>query len=296
MLDFFIGVDGGGSGTRAVLARRAGPVLGVGQAGPSALGQGVAAAWTQVQQAVRQAFAAAGIAVPGWERCALGAGLSGVSVPAWREKFVAQDKGFGRLLVETDAFAMLVGAHAGRPGAILAAGTGAIGEAWRADGSRLSVNGWGFPVGDEGSGAWLGLRAVSLAQCVLDGRMQAGALARAVIAHCGGSRESMQAWCEHAGQFAYAQLAPLVFQTWELDPESDALLDAAAGALDATALALDPEGELPLVVCGSIGQRLTDRLLPDVRRRCVDAADGPAHGALTLIRRAVEGDDPKNAR
>lgn len=296
MLDFFIGVDGGGSGTRAVVARRHGPVLGEGQAGPSALGQGVAAAWTQVQQAARQAFANAGLEPPPWNRCALAAGLSGVNNPPWRDKFIDQDKGFGRLLVETDAFVMLVGAHDGRPGAIVAAGTGAVGEVWRLDGSRVSANGWGFPVGDEGSGAWLGLRAVSLAQCVLDGRLPTGPLAQAVIGHCGGSREAVQAWCDHAGQFAYAQLAPLIFETQYTDPESAQLLDSAARALDATALALDPAGELPLVVCGSIGQRLVDRLSPAIQKRCVPAADGPAQGALTLIRGAVEAGDNENHR
>jgi glucosamine kinase len=290
MVDFLIGVDGGGSGTRAMLARRGGPVLAEGEAGPSALGQGIAPAWTAVLQAIRVAFERAGIPVPPWKRCALAAGLSGVSNPPWRDKFVAQDKGFGKLIAETDSFVMLVGAHAGRPGLIVAAGTGSIGEVWRADGSRDTANGWGFPVGDEGSGAWLGLRAVSLAQCALDGRMQGGPLVEAVLAHCGESREALQAWCDNAGQFAYAQLAPLVFETQHSDPEASQLLDSAARALDATALALDPNGALPLVVCGSIGQRLVDRLSPDIQARCVAAAEGPAAGALTLIRRAVDAD------
>jgi len=290
MVDFLIGVDGGGSGTRALLARRGGPVLAQGEAGPSALGQGIAPAWSAVLQAIRQAFERAGLPVPPWKRCALAAGLSGVSNPPWRDKFAAQDKGFGKLVVETDSFVMLVGAHAGKPGLIVAAGTGAIGEVWRPDGSRDTANGWGFPVGDEGSGAWLGLRAVSLAQCVLDGRMRGGPLVEAVLAHCGESRDALQAWCDSAGQFAYAQLAPAVFDTQHSDPESAQLLASAARALDATVLALDPKGELPLVVCGSIGQRLVDRLQPDIQARCVAAAEGPAAGALTLIRRAVDGD------
>ncbi|MBC7994647.1 MAG: hypothetical protein H7Z15_15565, partial [Rhizobacter sp.] len=67
----------------------------------------------------------------------------------------------------------------------------------------------------------------------------------------------------------------------------------AVSALDATALALDPQGGLPLVVLGSIGKRLADRLSPAVRSRCVEAIDGPAAGALTLIRRELENE--KNA-
>ncbi len=288
MVNFLIGVDGGGTGTRALLARAGGVILGRGSAGPSALGQGIAPAWGQVQQAIRQAFADAGLDVPPWHQCALAVGLSGISNPPWRDEFVAQDPGFANLVAETDAFAMLVGAHAGKPGAIVAAGTGSVGEVLHADGRRISVSGWGFPVGDEGSGAWLGLRAMSLAQYAMDGRAEPGALARHVWAHCGRDRDSLQGWCDRAGQFAYAQLAVGVFDAAAADPAATELLRQAAQALECMALALDGRGELPLVICGSVGLRLFDRLPAALRSRCVDAVDGPAAGALTLIRQKIE--------
>lgn len=288
MVEFLVGVDGGGTATRALVARRDGRVLGQGHAGPSALGQGIDKAWVQIQLAIAAAFESATLATPSWERCALGAGLSGVSNRPWRDEFVARNVGFAMLIAETDSFTMLLGAHGGRPGAIVAAGTGSIGEVLRPDGSRLCVGGWGFPVSDEGSGAWLGLRAVRLAQCAMDGRINAGPLVRHVWATCGDTRDSLQAWCDHAGQFAYAQLAPAVFSNEAADPAAAQLLGKAVSSLDAIALALDPQGGLPLAVCGSIGRRLADRLSPAVRSRLVDAADGPAAGALTLIRRAVD--------
>lgn len=290
MIEYLIGVDGGGTGTRALVARRAGAVLGRGEAGPSALGQGIEPAWQQIELAVARAFDAAGVARPAHAQCALGAGLSGMSNAPWRDAFLAQNPGYAKLLGETDGFAMLVGAHEGRPGALLAAGTGSIGEVWRADGTRASVGGWGFPVGDEGSGAWLGLRAMRIAQCAMDGRLPAGALARRVWAQCGEDAETLQAWCGRAGQFAYAQLAPAVFDTEDSDPAAAQLLVRAVSELEAIACALDPAGELPLAVLGSVGQRLSPRLSPALLTRCVAVADGPAAGALTLIRREVETD------
>jgi glucosamine kinase len=294
MVDFLIGVDGGGTATRALLARREGAAIGQGHAGPSALGQGITQAWTQIELAIRRAFDSAGLAVPDWSRCALGAGLSGVSNRPWCDEFVARNIGFARLEAETDSFTMLLGAHGGKPGAIVTAGTGSMGEVLHADGTRFTVGGWGVPVSDEGSGAWLGLRAMQLAQCAMDGRAVAGALARQVWATCGADRETLQAWCGEAsqawctGQFAYAQLAPAVFGAEASDPAAAQLLDRAALALDAIALALDPQGGLPLAVCGSVGRRLAERLSPVVKGRLVDAADGPAAGALTLIRHIVE--------
>lgn len=287
MVEFLVGVDGGGTSTRALVARRDGRVLGQGRAGPSALQQGIASAWTQVQAAIAEAFESAGLPRAALDRVAVGAGLSGVSNPRWRDAFVSTNPGYAQLVAETDSFAMLVGAHGGRPGAIVVAGTGSMGEVLRPDGSRANVGGWGFPVSDEGSGAWIGLRAVQLAQMAMDGRKPAGPLARAVWEACGDDHATLQAWCGQAGQFAYAQVAPLVFETEASDPASAALLADAAEAIDAIALALDPPGELPLAVCGSVGERLHERFAPQVRERLVPAADTPAAGALTLIRNAV---------
>lgn len=286
-MHYLIGIDGGGTSTRALLASREGELLGSGSAGPSALGQGVAQAWRHVELAIRRAFDAAGLGVPGWAHCAVAAGLSGAGNAPWREAFLESDPGFGRLLAETDSFTMLLGAHAGRPGAILIAGTGSVAEALRADGSRCTVGGWGFPVGDEGSGAWLGLHAVRHAQAAMDGRANAGPLARHVWAHCGFERQRLQAWCDGAGQFAYAQLAPAVFEHEGQDPAAAQLIARAVGALDAMALAVDPKGRLPLAVAGSVGRRLGPRLSPAVRSRIVEPADGAAAGALALIRESM---------
>jgi glucosamine kinase len=286
MVEFLLGIDGGGSGTRALLARD-GTLLGQGRAGPSALGQGVHQAWLNIESAVRRAFEQARLPFPGWSRCAAVAALSGVSHRPWRDAFVEADPGFAVLEPETDSFAMLVGAHRGAPGAIVAAGTGSIGEVLRPDGSRFTVGGWGFPVGDEGSGAWLGLQAVRRAQGAKDGRAVEGPLVRYVWAHCGADREALQSWCARAGQFAYAQLAPAVFEYAPIDPSAARLLDDAAAALAAIAHTLDPHGELPIALSGSIGHRLMPRFSPALQRRLVDPADGAAGGALMLARKIV---------
>jgi glucosamine kinase len=285
MVDYLIGVDGGGSGTRALLQRKTGPVIGSGQAGPSALGQGVAQAWRHIEAAVRAAFADAGIAVPDWDRCALGAGLSGVSHPPLRDSFVLSNIGFALLAAETDSFTMLLGAHGGQPGAILIAGSGSIAEALRADGSRATVGGWGFPVADEGSGAWLGLHAVRHAQAALDARANVSPLARRVWMQCGDRRDALQSWCDAAGQFQFAQLAPLVFDCEGCDPAAAALLQRATEALEDLVLALDPRGRLPLAAAGSIAERLAPRMRPALRGRLVPAREGAAAGALALVGR-----------
>jgi len=288
MVDYLIGIDGGGSGTRALVQRVHGEMVGTGTAGPSALGQGIPQAWENVQAAVCRAFECAGLAMPGWNRCALAAGLSGVSHGPWREQFLAADPGLARLDAETDSFTMLLGAHAGKPGVIVIAGTGSIAEALRADGSRATVGGWGFRVDDEGSGGWLGLQAVRHGLAAFDGRANASALARRVWMHCGDEREALQDWCQRSGQFEFAQLARAVFECEGSDAVAARLLQEATAALEDLALAIDPRGRLPLTIAGSIGERLAARMRPALRSRLVPAAAGAAEGALVLARRLLE--------
>ncbi|MDP9043304.1 MAG: ATPase [Pseudomonadota bacterium] len=290
MIEFLVGVDGGGTGTRALLAAPDGTRLGRGQAGPSALSQGIAGAWREIRIAVWAAFAAAGHRAPDdLSRCALGAGLSGVHHQPWKDAFIDAQPGFAALAVDTDAFTMLLGAHAGRPGSIVIAGTGSVAEVLRADGTRAVASGWGFPAGDEGSGAWLGLRAMAVAQAALDGRAPAGALARKVWDHCGGAnREALLTWCAAASQTAYGRLAPAVFEAEADDPAAAHLVGRSICALEDMAHALDPAGDLPLALAGSIGQRLAPRLAAALQTRRTEPADGADVGALTLIRRTLD--------
>lgn len=287
MKRYLIGIDGGGSGTRARVADMDGKVLGQGEAGPSALGQGIDQAWRNVSRAIANAFANGRIAMPDLEACALGIGLSGIHSAPWRQTFLALNPGYHIVSLQTDARTALLGAHGGKPGMILIAGTGSAGEALRTDGSFCSVGGWGFPNGDEGSGAFLGRRAVQHTQHALDGRSNMGALAASVLSHIGTNRHQLQTWCATAGQFDYASLAPLVFDAEHEDDAARAILDDAVYALQAHVLAMDPMARLPLAVAGSVGLRLKERFSASIRLRCVapqgDALAGALRSAQLLL-------------
>ncbi|MBB4010788.1 BadF/BadG/BcrA/BcrD ATPase family protein [Niveibacterium umoris] len=280
---FYVGIDGGGSGTRAQLCAQDGRTLARGQAGPSGLGQGIGQAWGHVTEAIARAFAEAGLAQPRPQELALGLGLAGASVASRRDAFLREAPDYAALVLDTDGTTTLLGAHGGRPGAVVAAGTGSVGEALRRDGQRISVGGWGFPIGDEGSGAWLGFQAVRHAHRVLDGRLQAGALARSVFAVTGDRVDAVLAWMEGAGQHAYAQLAPRVFEAEWADPVAAMLITEAIKAIEDIARALDAAGELPLALLGSIGRRLMPRLAPDFTARCVEPMGDSTDGALHLL-------------
>ena len=282
---FLIGVDGGGTGTRACVAASDGAVLAQAEGPGSALSLGVEKAWRTILSTLDAAFARIGVASPGYRDCALGIGLSGVHNSQWAQQFQAQSPGFAALKLATDGFTTLLGAHAGQPGVIVALGTGSIGEALYADGSHREVGGWGYPSGDEASGAWLGQRAAQLTQMALDGRSSHGPLTRSVLEFVGGSWQSMMGWNGSATPAQFAQLAPLVLAAARTDPQADALLRQAGEDAWAIARALDPRSELPTALCGGLGQALRDWLPPGFRQQLVPPRGDATRGALLLLQR-----------
>jgi glucosamine kinase len=289
MIEYLIGVDGGGTGTRVRLARANGAELGQGTSGPSGLAHGIANAWSAVSDASKQAFAASGLPQPPIARIGIGLGLAGVHNKQWAAQFVAANPGYPALVLETDGFTTLIGAHGGRPGVIVAIGTGSVGEALLPDGARREVGGWGFPAGDEASGAWMGIKAINHIEQVLDGRKPGGAFARAVIDSCGGQRDAIQAWLAQATQTSYASLARHVVDHGATDPVARAILDGAGREVASIANALDPSGALPLALCGGLGEPLRAYLPAALLARCVAPRGDSAAGALRIIEQRIKG-------
>lgn len=283
MIDYLIGVDGGGTKTRVRLADRSGAELAGATAGPSGLRHGIDNAWQAVETALAQAFAAIGIDAIPRSACAIGLGLAGVHNKEWAAAFRAANPGYGAFVLDTDGFTTLMGAHGGRPGAIVAIGTGSVGEALLPDGRRLEVGGWGFPAGDEASGAWMGLRALNHIEQVLDGRAEGGAFAQQVIDACGGGRDAIQVWLGRATQTDYAALAHIVVAHGAGDATARAILEHAGHEVAGIARALDPQCRLPLALCGGLGEALRLYLPAATLARCSPPHGDSAQGALRMI-------------
>ncbi len=283
-IQYLIGVDGGGTGTRIVLTDSNGIELARGSAGPSGLMHGATAAWQAILAAIEQAFTTSGIVAPDFQQMAIGCGLAGVNNKLWAAEFVAANPGFGLLIAETDAGTTLLGAHQGKPGAIIALGTGSVGEVMMADGSRREVGGWGFPSSDEASGAWMGLRAMNHVQHVLDGRASTDNFAIAIVDFCGGNKDAVFAWLGGATQTKFAQLAPLVIQYASNNPKARSILLEAGMEVEKMANALDPSGTMPVALCGGLAEAIWNYLPEKLLQRVTKPIGDSAVGALILVK------------
>jgi len=147
----FLGVDGGQSGTTAVVGDETGRVLGEGEAGPcnhAAAGEGRAKLERAVRGSVAAACAEAGCDAAAATFEAACFGMSGG--PEDKRAILAGILKAGRLEVTTDAAIALAGAMAGAPGIIVIAGTGSIALGRNAAGREARAGGWGYIFGDEG--------------------------------------------------------------------------------------------------------------------------------------------------
>ena len=171
MRKYVIGIDGGGTKTIGVLVDESGKVLArkIGESsnfqvvGLERLGQ-------VLQQLVDDLFCESGIKE---KTTHLYTGLAGAGRPADREAVsnLLDQKDLAKAFtVDTDASAALAGAFAGGPGIILISGTGAICFGRGEDEQLVRSGGWGYLLGDEGSGYYIGNQGILAALKDLDGR------------------------------------------------------------------------------------------------------------------------------
>ncbi len=186
-----LGIDGGGSSTRAVLASDSGDVLGHGAGGPSnLLSVGREQTAASLEEAVGLAWADSGLDRREADVAVLG--LAGLTLPQHRNviSVLAAELGLASAVrVEHDLHIALAGGLAGDPGIVLVAGTGAACFARSKMGKTALVGGKGALAGDSGSAYWVAHRAVRIAVKQLDGRLPESELCQTVLSFLGVARE-----------------------------------------------------------------------------------------------------------
>lgn len=164
MKRLFLGVDGGQTGTTALIGDETGTVLGVGRGGPCSYvraPEGRERFSRAMRACVAEACGAAGLE-PGeivFESAVLG--FSGGAVD--RRPIIEETLRAERILVTSDVEVAHTGALAAEPGIITIAGTGSASFGRNAAGRKLRAGGWGPMFGDEGAAFDLARQALRAA-------------------------------------------------------------------------------------------------------------------------------------
>jgi N-acetylglucosamine kinase-like BadF-type ATPase len=305
-----VGVDGGGTGSRAVVLDPGGTELAreVGSAAIVVPGAETASL-EALRDLVRRALRRAGVE-PARGALALVAGLAGVGreVDRARMETLLRSSGLASAVeVRNDAEVAVHDAFGEGPGILLVGGTGSIALARLPSGRWLRAGGWGALAGDEGSGWSLGLAAVRGVLRAMDGRGPATALEAQVTAALGTTdAPEIVDRLRTAAKGEVAALAPAVIEVADGgDPVARALVDGAARAL---ADHLAPmvrawrqeadDAPPPVALLGGLvvpGGPLRGRLLPLLEELGVaplTLPPDPARGAAALARRLARPEAP----
>ena len=164
-----------------------------------------------------------------------------------------------RVVVTTDIEIALAGAFAEGPGMVVSAGTGSIAVGRDRNGTQARVGGYGWQMGDEGSGYAIGRTALGAVSRAHDGRSPRTALTERVLA---ASRspdfDALVRWAAGASPAEIAALAPHVLEVAATgDRLAQGIADYAARELTQLAICLLPVME----VDPPVGVALTGGLL-----------------------------------
>ena len=300
---YIIGIDGGGTKTIGILATETGQHLAQVESGPANY-HVVGEAKTQavLENILRELHEKSGI--PSGRSVRFCLGMAGLGRPADREVIgricdalgIRQDR-----ILTHDAHIALVGGTEKQEGVIVISGTGAIAYGINADGKEARASGWGYLLGDEGSGydiAIKGLRAVARAA---DGRGDQTELTDRILYRLERNEPSeLIRWAHTASRDTIAQLAEVVFDTARTtDAVAEGIVEEAADELVCAAVSVIEQLEFtePFDIVLSGGNLIHQRMFADYLRHRFERIQPeasvqlpkhePAYGAVLLAQASL---------
>jgi N-acetylglucosamine kinase-like BadF-type ATPase len=298
----FLGVDGGQSGTTALIGDETGRVVGSGRGGPcnhAAAAEGRLKLERAVSESLSAARAQGGLPADVHFEAAC-FGMSGG--PDDKHAIIARLVDADRLTVTTDAEIALAGATATGQGIIVIAGTGSIALGRNGQDARVRAGGWGYIFGDEGSAFDIVRQALRVVLRMEEGWGPATGL-RQILREATGSRDANETlhrfYAPEWPRDRVARLAPLVDEAAGAgDPAAVEVLNYAALQLATLATSVraqlwKPRDEVTVAYSGGVFasgmvlERFRLLLELDTGTHCAPALYSAAEGALRAAYRAV---------
>ena len=302
---YVLGIDAGGTKTVCYLADAQGNIVGEGRgSGANLQAHGELAVEKVLHGIIEQALGDRAI-LP----VAVCVGIAGVDRAEDSQivRSIMRRLGFRtRTLVVNDALIALVAGVGFEPGVVVIAGTGSIAYGVNQDGYAARAGGWGYVLGDEGSGFWIGREALMAVVREADGRGPRTGLTPLVLEHFTLEQVSglvHEVYEQGRHRQSFAALGPIVERARAegdvvaaeiLRHASEELTRAAASVIERLSMRGDA---FQAVLSGSMF-RLIPWLVDDVTRRLAEIAPRasvarlagePATGALRLALKELRG-------
>jgi N-acetylglucosamine kinase-like BadF-type ATPase len=298
-MEYVVGIDGGGTKTAGRLVDLNGRVVARAAGGPTNYQiVGAEGVRREIPRLVEDLFAAAGLEKQ--QLASIVLGLAGVGRPGEPERvarLIGNLQLARKVVVDNDAMIALVGALGDQPGLILIAGTGSIALGTNERGQRVRVGGWGYLLGDEGSGFFIARAALSAVMRAYDGRERQTVLTEKLVEALGLSDPQEiipRVYGKQMSHTEMAELAPAVFQAArEEDPVATGIIRSAGRELGLMAAAairkLELTGRVKIGLVGSLFKSrdllqdaIAEALGDDIQAEFISPRMDPAAGAVLV--------------
>lgn len=298
---FYLGIDGGGTKTRCVLANETTVLATTVSGGSNIVRLGEGPARESLHTAIRQACDIAKIAADQIRSVCIGAAGAGrPEIAAKLRSMLVELNPKLHIKVVGDAEIALTAAFGDGPGVIVIAGTGSIVFGRDPAGRTARVGGWGFAISDEGSGHWIGRNAISALMRARDQRKDTALTPLILETWKLANIDDLIRYANATPPPEFPRLFPLVVRAAEQgDSVARDLLDRAASELAMlTAMSLRLVAPVPpyvpVAVTGSVFRQSENVRAVFYNRleaccpgiKVMDAAVEPVLGALALARAA----------
>ena len=282
---YYLGIDAGGSNCRARLTDEAGTILGQGLSGPSNIRIGVDAAFKVLEQSYMQAIIEAKLNIQKVASIHAVIGIAGIGRKGAKDALLNQPFPFKSTKLYSDGFIANIGAHSGKDGGIVIVGTGSI-AVGRVGDKDIVIGGYGFPVSDEGSGAYIGLQAIRMTLRASDGRQPHSPMSDELFKSYNNQTKAIVGWMDKASATDYAALAPLVVKAAEAgDVNARVIMQDAASHIEAMVLGLYGRGVPRCCLMGGLSKHIEPLLSSDVQKKITEPQGDALDGALWLARK-----------
>ena len=285
---YFLGIDAGGTKCRARLTDKSGRIIGQGLSGSANANTGISNVFAAIQDAYQQAITTAKLEAQDISSIRAGMGVAGIGREGAKEELLAQPFPFQSTHIYNDAFIANTGAHSGQDGGIVIVGTGSI-AIGRIKGKDIRAGGYGFPISDEGSGAYIGLQAIRITLRASDGRISHSDLTHLLFKKFNCKTHEIVGWMDKATAPDYASLAPIVLQAAETGDRHGRLITRhSANHIDSMVRSLYNAGVPRCSLLGGLAASIEPWLAPDIRAEIVPPDGDALEGALLLARQHAD--------
>lgn len=282
-----VAIDGGGSGCRVAIARGDGVVLARASGGPANVATNAEQAIANMMGAIRAAASQASLEDDRLRKVVAHAGLAGVMKDD-DASGVAERLPFDCCTVTDDRETTVWGALGPNDGAVIAVGTGSFVGVRRNEAVRY-FGGWGFQIGDQASGAWLGRTLLERTLLSKDGLEQESDLTKAIMTRFGDLAADIVAYARQLDPRDFAALAPLVVDAAKSgDVTGLALMRLGASYLNAALKTAGISSDEVVCLTGGLGPHYSEYLDAEYRDRSRPPEGSALEGAIQLARKKLE--------